>query len=156
MNDAIRSVVEQIRVAQVAQKAAEDKAAVDRMKVWDDEVIKRTNAPTSDGQKQPAVPAPRTAPEQDTGRYEGVMIQGGNDKYGNLNGTDESRRALARDIAAERETATIGPGLIKRNLNRPIAQPTMADSTPVYNPYYDSGTGMAKTNPYLQGRQKRG
>ena len=145
MNDAIRSVLEQIRVAQAAEKAAAEKAAVDRMKVWDDEVIKRTNAPTAGGQPQPAVPAPRTAPEQDTG-----------DKYGNLNGTDESRRALARDMAAERMTTTIGPGLIKRNLNKPIVQPTMGDSTPVYNPYYDSGTGMATTNPYLQGRQKRG
>ena len=156
MNDAIRSVLEQIRVAQAAEKAAAEKAAVDRMKVWDDEVIKRTNAPTAGGQPQPAVPAPRTAPEQDTGRYEGIMIQGGNDKYGNLNGTDESRRALARDMAAERMTTTIGPGLIKRNLNKPIVQPTMGDSTPVYNPYYDSGTGMSTTNPYLQGRQKRG
>lgn len=156
MFENLRDLRGKLAEAEAAEKAAAEKAAVDRMKVWDDEVIKRTNAPTPGNQTQPAVPAPRTAPEQDTGRYEGVMIQGGNDKYGNLNGTDESRRALARDMAAERMTTTIGPGLIKRNLNKPIVQPTMGDSTPVYNPYYDSGTGMATTNPYLQGRQKRG
>jgi hypothetical protein len=55
MMDAIRSAVEQLKVAQAAEKEAADKAAVDRMKVWNDVAIERTNAATPGVQTQPTI-----------------------------------------------------------------------------------------------------
>jgi len=116
------NLVEQVRAMQAAAKAAEEKEAVDRMKVWDEEAIKRTNTATPGGQAQPSI--------------------------------DDQIAAAKEKIKNQPAPKTIGRGLITSNMNQPAPNTATNNSTSVYNPYYDSGTGMATTNPYLQGRQR--
>ena len=71
--------------------------------------------------------------------YEGVMIQGGTDRFGNLNGSAESRLALGRDKAAP--PPVLNPGMGRGR--------TFEEPLPVPNPGPEAGGTFEGPLPYV-------
>ena len=71
--------------------------------------------------------------------YDGVMIQGGTDRFGNLNGSVESRLALGRDKAAP--PPVLNPGMGRGR--------TFEEPLPVPNPGPEAGGTFEGPLPYV-------
>jgi hypothetical protein len=97
------------------------------------------------------------------GRYEGAMIQGGYDQYGNLNGSDASRRAIAnpptRVPAAQLRTFAEGglsslpqtPYYMTPDLLKPVNQDTVDTAQPMYR---DRVQAITLENPWTKEEPK--
>lgn len=97
------------------------------------------------------------------GRYEGAMIQGGYDQYGNLNGSDASRRAIVnpptRAAPAQLRTFAEGglsslpqsPYYMSPDLLKPVTQDTVDTAQPMYR---DRVQAIIPANPWTKEEPK--